>query len=166
MCFIILKLNGKEYFIFRSSTVVCCRLDWFALKPPHSACNHSFRFDSIPDVSVVVASSHLNSHWIHVWMSVSSMYFPDFFSRLIIFGGPITACTYFCVNTNHIAVEYVFIHLLHEPATPRASTLRAPGGMIHTVFLNTIAACGARTPWTQQLCSLHLCTSGTQHSTY
>lgn len=107
---------------------------------PNTACSCSFRFDSILDVSVLVAFLYLNSHQ-NSCMSVSSMSFPYFFSKLIIFSSvvPITTCPYFSVNTNHIAPEYVFIHLLYEPATPGASTLRAPGGTIHTLFLHTIA---------------------------
>lgn len=87
-------------------------LQWFALSwigllwnSTDSACTHSFRFDSISNVSVLVASSHLYSHCIYVWMSVPSISFPHFFSTLTIFCGPITACTYFCVDTNHIAIS-------------------------------------------------------------
>lgn len=128
------------------SVLLFALLEQFALSQidllwnlPNTACSRSFRFDSILNVSMLVPSSHLNSHQ-NSRMSVSPMSFPDFFSKLIIFSSvvPITACTYFSVNTNHIAPEYVFIHLLYEPATPGASTLKAPGGIIHTVFLHTI----------------------------
>lgn len=97
------NLTAKSILFWGPPTMVCFELIGLLWNPTDSAHNHSFRFDSVPDVSVLVSSSHFNLHWIYVWKSVSSISFPDFFSRLTVFCGPITACTYFCVNTNHIS---------------------------------------------------------------
>lgn len=62
MCFIILKLKAKKYFILGPSTTFCFELIGLLWNPTYSACSHSLRFDSIPDGSVLVASSRFNSH--------------------------------------------------------------------------------------------------------